>query len=144
MAKRQTEQNVNCDEDRMSSFKGSLPKLIFLISASISLFFLIQPFKASCQVSCALPMTSCGGVCTSLLTDPKNCGACGNACSLPNATAFCSSGLCWVESCTLGWGDCDGVFSNGCETNTLTNSKNCGGCFISCQGGTTCSSGQCR
>ena len=128
----------------MVSFKGPIPKITLLITASFSLFFLIVPFMAYCQVSCLPPMTSCGGVCTNLRTDPKNCGACGNACSLPNATAFCSSGLCWVEICNFGCGDCDGVFSNGCETNVLTNPKNCGGCFITCQGGTTCYSGQCR
>ena len=128
----------------MVSFKGPIPKIILLTTASISLPFLIVPFMASGQVSCQLPMTSCGGVCTNLLRDPKNCGACGNVCSLSNATAFCSSGMCWVESCNFGWGDCDGVFSNGCETNVLTNSKNCGACFTVCQGGTTCSSGQCR
>ena len=128
----------------MVFFKGRIPKITLLISAGFSLFFLVVPFRASCQVICQLPMTPCGGGCTNLLKDPKNCGACGNVCSLANATAFCSSGLCWVESCNFGWGDCDGVFSNGCETNVLTNSKNCGGCFITCQGGTTCNSGQCR
>ena len=128
----------------MVPFKGGIPKITLLITASFSLFFLIVPFMASCQVSCQPPMTSCGAVCTNLRTDPKNCGACGNACSLANATAFCSSALCWVETCNFGWGDCDAVFSNGCETNVLTNPKSCGGCFITCQGGTTCYSGQCR
>ena len=128
----------------MVSFKGRIPKITLLITSSLSLFFLMVPFMASCQVSCQPPLTACGGVCTNLRTDPKNCGACGNVCSLPNATAFCSSGLCWVETCNFGWGDCDGVFWNGCETNLLTNAKNCGACFIACQGGTACYSGQCR
>ena len=128
----------------MVPFKGPISKITLLITVSFSLGFLIVPFMAYCQVSCLPPMTSCGGVCTNLRTDPKNCGACGNACSLPNATAYCSSGLCWVETCNFGWGDCDGVFSNGCETNVLTNLKSCGGCFITCQGGTACYSGQCR
>ena len=128
----------------MVFFKGRIPKITLLITASFSLLFFILPFGASGQVSCQLPMTSCGGVCTNLRMDPKNCGACGNSCSLPNATAFCSSGLCWVETCNFGWGDCDGVFSNGCEANLLTNPKSCGSCFNTCQGGTACSSGQCR
>ena len=127
----------------MLSFRGSL-SIIVPLTASFSLLFLVVPFIAFCQVSCQPPLTSCGGVCTNLLRDVKNCGACGNPCSLPNATAYCSSGFCWVESCNFGWGDCDGVAVNGCETNILTNSKNCGSCFTPCGGGTTCQYGQCK
>lgn len=128
----------------MPSFKVPILKITLLITTGFSLFFLLVPSTASCQVSCQAPMTSCGGICTNLLKDPKNCGACGNVCSLLNATAFCSSGLCWVETCNFGWGDCDGVFWNGCETNLLTSAKNCGACFTAFQGGTACYSGQCR
>jgi hypothetical protein len=128
----------------MVYLKGPTSMMVLMVAVSFSLFFLMVPLTASCQVSCVPPMISCGGVCTNLLTDPNNCGVCGNPCSLANATAFCSSGLCWVKSCNFGWGDCDGVVPNGCETNVLTNSKNCGGCFNTCQGGTICFSGQCQ
>ena len=128
----------------MAYNKRLIPMMGLIIALFFSLVLLMVPPTASCQVSCQPPMTFCGGICTNLLTDPNNCGACGNVCSLLNATALCSSGLCWVKFCSFGWGDCDGVVSNGCETNLLTNSKNCGNCFISCQGGTTCNFGQCK
>jgi len=121
-----------------------IPKTILPFTAVFSLFFLIMSFAAFPQTTCKPPLTLCGSVCTNLLTDPKNCGSCGNVCSLLNATAYCSTGLCWVDSCNFGWGDCDGVFWNGCETNLLTSPKNCGACAFSCQGATACSSGQCK
>ena len=37
--------------------------------------------------------------------DPNNCGGCGNACSLPHATANCSGGVCGVSSCTAGFAE---------------------------------------
>ncbi len=120
------------------------PMTILLLTAGVCLLWFIMPLMASGQISCPAPLTLCGSTCTNVLTDPKNCGVCGNVCSLPNGTSYCSSGLCWVESCNFGWGDCDGVFWNGCETNLLTNVKNCGAYAVACQGGTTCYSGQCK
>ena len=45
----------------------------------------------------------------------QNCGACGHACSLPNATATCVSGTCAIATCNQGYLDCDGNPANGCE-----------------------------
>jgi hypothetical protein len=92
------------------------------------------------------PETKCGGACTNTDTDPKNCGACAVACSLANATAGCAGGTCTVASCSSGYGNCDGVASNGCETNTSSDVSNCGSCGTSCSvanGTAGCSSGSC-
>ena len=68
--------------------------------------------------------------------DVNNCGACGHVCSLANANAACSGGSCAVGSCLPGYADCDGIASNGCETN-LTVAAHCGACTGSaCSGGT--------
>jgi len=67
-----------------------------------------------------------------ITSNVQSCGACGNACSLPNATPMCSGGACGVASCNAGFGDCDGQASNGCETSTTSDAQNCGACGVSC------------
>ena len=54
---------------------------------------------------CAGGRTRCGGACTSTGTDPKNCGACGVACS---ATQVCSQGMC-AAGCSGGETLCGGI-----------------------------------
>jgi hypothetical protein len=52
----------------------------------------------------------------------------------PNAQGFCLQGDC-AFSCNLGFGDCDGVAANGCETNIFGSSaEHCGGCDSPCSG----------
>jgi len=100
----------------------------------------------TCQLTCTPPSTKCGTECTNTDTDPDNCGACASACSLANATPGCSAGSCTVASCASGYGNCDGVASNGCEVNTNTSVANCGACGNACSvanGTPGCSSGSC-
>ena len=49
------------------------------------------------------------------------------------------------SECASGFGDCDGVASNGCEVNLLTSKPNCGTCGHHCTGGAlaSCCSGMC-
>lgn len=99
-----------------------------------------------CALTCTAPETKCGGKCTNTSTDPANCGACAVACSLSNATAGCAAGTCTVASCSAGYGNCDGVASNGCETNTSNNLAHCGACGTTCSvanGTPACSGGSC-
>ncbi|MBN2197081.1 MAG: SUMF1/EgtB/PvdO family nonheme iron enzyme [Polyangiaceae bacterium] len=49
-----------------------------------------------------------------LATDPLNCGACGAACTLPNAVARCAAGECLVDRCSYGFADLDPA-EPGCE-----------------------------
>ena len=89
---------------------------------------------------------SSNGCETDLTTSPTNCGACGTACVLPNATTGCAAGRCTVASCNAGFGDCDGDPSNGCETNLNTTAASCGACGSRCALGNAtaaCSAGRC-
>lgn len=53
-------------------------------------------------------------------SDPQNCGGCDLLCDPPNAAGACIEGTCGIASCDPGWGDCDGVRANGCETEIAT------------------------
>ncbi len=72
------------------------------------------------------------------------CGSCTTACDGTNGTVSCQSGACVVESCTAGFGDCDGDPNTGCETSLVSNDTNCGECGRDCTAAsTTCSTDAC-
>ncbi len=48
-------------------------------------------------------------------TDPLNCGACNNVCTMPNATPACVDGACAVGTCAPGFHDLNGNPADGCE-----------------------------
>ena len=79
--------------------------------------------------------------------DPNRCGSCDHVCVLPHATEACSDGQCTIASCDDGYEDCNGITSDGCEINTLTNVLNCGGCGDPCpsydHASARCSNGYC-
>ncbi|MBI5527152.1 MAG: hypothetical protein HY897_12525 [Deltaproteobacteria bacterium] len=80
--------------------------------------------------------------------DEKNCGICRNECVVANGSPACYTGKCSISSCSPGFVDCDGSFSNGCETNTNLDIDNCGGCGKPCEpehvANALCTSGTCR
>jgi hypothetical protein len=83
--------------------------------------------------------------CETPLNTLTSCGACGQPCSRPNAVTSCSSGGCEIVSCNAGWANCDGLESNGCETN-LNSPSSCGTCGNACNlanASATCSAGVC-
>ncbi len=101
---------------------------------------------------CAPGFGDCNGVAADgcevdLLDDPANCGACGNACLVANATASCDAGLCAVAACDAGFDDCDSDPLTGCESDTTKDPQNCGTCSMACVpgGGATpaCRAGAC-
>jgi hypothetical protein len=105
-----------------------------------------RPDGGVCTVSadCASG-ACCAGLCRNTLTDPSNCGGCGSACVLPNATASCTGGACNVAACNASFSNCDGSPATGCETaiNTLSD---CGGCAIACSRANataSCATGTC-
>jgi hypothetical protein len=54
-----------------------------------------------------------------LQSDAKNCGACGHACSLPNAFTKCQGGVCVFDSCAPGFWDLNQKQDDGCEYKCL-------------------------
>jgi hypothetical protein len=79
--------------------------------------------------------------CEESLTTLTDCGACGTACSLPNASATCDTGTCEVDTCDDGFEDCNGDRTDGCEIDTETDPRNCGACGTTCAG--ACTPGGC-
>lgn len=81
--------------------------------------------------------------------DVANCGACGNACpTRANATSTCVTGSCGFM-CAVGFADCNGDPSDGCEANLQTDAAHCGICTNSCTPsgavtGVACVSGMCE
>lgn len=110
------------------------------------------------ECACAQGETYCEGAvtageetdCKNLATDIRNCGSCGNRCAeLAGASDVHVVPNCLYGSCTLrcvdGYGDCNGEPLDGCETNLLSDQRNCGACGNSCDllAGQPCIAGQC-
>ncbi|MEO7329549.1 MAG: DNRLRE domain-containing protein, partial [Minicystis sp.] len=111
-----------------------------------------RPALSVCyQVTCAPSFADCNGIaadgCETNLHSLATCGSCGNVCPpLPHATAGCGGGACAIGACDLGWGNCDGILQNGCETD-LSTSSDCSACggFCSLPGSVaSCASGTCK
>lgn len=87
-------------------------------------------YVTGCEVNTQSNRFRCGGCL------PAEGGS-GEDCSLKEgsddvtATA-CMAGSCTVVGCRAGFGDCDGIFSNGCESDLTTNSEYCGSCGNHC------------
>ncbi len=54
-----------------------------------------------------------------------------------SATVTCTAGAC-VYACNAGYGDCDGLAINGCETELRTSATHCGRCGNACAAGVAC------
>ena len=84
--------------------------------------------------SCDAGYADCNGAAADgcevdLRSTPTSCGACGRACALPQASGVgCAGGACTVTACVGGYGNCDGVASNGCEASLSSDPANCGAC----------------
>jgi hypothetical protein len=76
-------------------------------------------------------------------TDPNNCGACGAPCVIPHATPACTAGMCGVGTCDMGFTDCNGDPTDGCEANLQNDPMNCGMCAKACAGQQECQAGMC-
>ncbi len=84
---------------------------------------------------CTAAQTSCAGACVDTQSDPRNCGACANACP---AGQVCAAGNC--ASTCIGAG---GTLCNGACVNTATDGANCGACGSACGAGASCTAGTC-
>ncbi len=106
----------------------------------------------ACVLTCNAGYGNCDSIVangceTNTNTSASNCGACGRACSLPHTTAYaCAMGACAPVTCEAGFGNCDGIASNGCETDTRSTPTACGGCGTACSvpnGAAACASSLC-
>lgn len=68
-----------------------------------------------------------------LATSLDHCGGCDSPCAITNGTGICTGGSCLVESCFVGFGDCDDDPDTGCETDTTSSSAHCGSCQSPCE-----------
>jgi hypothetical protein len=78
----------------------------------------------------------CGSSCADLMSDPLNCGLCGNVCGMGTS---CVGGACLATGCAGGKRVCAGVC-----TDTQTDPANCGMCGNACGGGRVCVAGACQ
>jgi hypothetical protein len=71
--------------------------------------------QGACGIgACVAGFGDCDGAaengCEATLATNANCGACGNACAVPNGAASCATGTCQLVSCDVGFvlsaGDC--------------------------------------
>lgn len=76
------------------------------------------------------------------LTDVRNCGGCGNVCSVANGTPACVNGRCVVQTCSPGFANCDDNYENGCELSIATTPTSCGTCSDATAASSAC--GACR
>ena len=96
----------------------------------------------ACGHSCR-GQACCAGACANLATDTSNCGACGTVCNVANGTAMCASAQCAIKACNSNYGDCNKIYSDGCETNLQSDNANCGACGHACSSGQQCCHGGC-
>ena len=85
-----------------------------------------------CGNQCQGGWNCCNSGCSNPLIDVMNCGMCGNTCMVANGTPTCVQRSCAIAKCNQGWNDCNGVYMDGCETNTDQNVNNCGACNNAC------------
>jgi len=82
---------------------------------------------------------------TNLATLPPGCGLCGQGCPpVAHATPICANTTCLLGACDAGWGDCNHVASDGCETSLGSSAANCGACGHVCGSGQICAAGVCK
>ncbi|MEI8255124.1 MAG: hypothetical protein WCJ30_05565, partial [Deltaproteobacteria bacterium] len=101
--------------------------------------------------ACAAGYGNCDGLAangceTSVSADPSHCGSCATVCAFAQAGATCAAGTCALGTCAAGYGNCDGLAANGCESNLGADVSHCGSCATACtfaHAGATCASGAC-
>jgi hypothetical protein len=90
-------------------------------------------------IVCPSSLTACGSGCSDTQRDPRNCGACDNACEQQGAV--CIAGTC---GCGPGTSTCAIGSEIAACVNLSSDRYNCGTCGMICPSGTICASGQCQ
>ncbi len=83
--------------------------------------------------ACAQGQKTCAGACVSVLDPATGCSApaC-TPCAFAHAAAACVMGACAIQSCELGFADCNGKPNDGCEVDVRSDPANCGDCNQAC------------
>jgi Putative metal-binding motif len=69
---------------------------------------------------CAMGESCCGTTCFDLTNNVNHCGDCAKKCVVPDhAAVTCIMSMCGMGACDMGWADCNGDTTDGCEWNTL-------------------------
>jgi len=103
----------------------------------------------TCALQCVPGFANCDreteNGCEQSLSTPANCGGCDLVCAPPKAFGSCATGTCLVAACNLGFGDCDNLADNGCETMlvTVSDCAECGRPCVLDNAQTTCDAGIC-
>jgi hypothetical protein len=96
-----------------------------------------------CTYSCLPGHADCGDAgtgCTTVLSLPSSCGACGVTCMAP--TPVCTTSEAGVETCASSCPSGQTNCSNTCS-NLTTDSSHCGTCATACPSSQTCDGGVC-
>jgi hypothetical protein len=100
-------------------------------------------FGACARAACQLVVTACEPFlgdcdddgrngCEADLGTEENCGECGVRCEPQNALGNCATGVCTLDRCMDGFGDCDEDEENGCEVDLTSDLEHCGECDNPC------------
>ncbi|MBK8258485.1 MAG: hypothetical protein IPK82_38230 [Polyangiaceae bacterium] len=95
--------------------------------------------NSQCAIGgCEAGFADCDGIVLNgcevdLSSDEANCASCGNVCpAIANGTAKCSGFVCGIDTCNMGFADCFGGATDGCETNLTSDVGHCGTCGNGC------------
>lgn len=98
--------------------------------------------KATNRCVCAIGKVLCAGAAG---TEKCNDECCSDSdCHLTNAEATCNNGKCEIKACTQGFGDCNVLPGDGCETNLVGNVDHCNACATMCTSAQKCKLAVCN
>jgi len=99
------------------------------------------------DAACAPGSKPCDGSCVPVDNPATGCAGVGcDPCLFDHGVALCIGGACALGQCENGFGNCDDVDGNGCETDTTTDPDHCGACGSDCaypHASGNCTSGSC-
>ena len=109
--------------------------------------------SGECEITCDAGYGNCNGNLgdgceIDISTDVSQCGSCSINCNIligseNVASTECSNSQCSILLCDIGFGDCNGVFNDGCEVDLINSPFHCGQCELICNFGDVCSGGSC-